>query len=419
MNPNRLPGPIESETITSPQPEERPSKPGRRRWFWMLLTIIVLGTAFGVYRLRSTSQVQSASKQARGTPRGVVVAVTPVERRDMPLYLRGLGSVTAFNTVTVKSRVDGQLLQVSFSEGQFVHAGDLLAQIDPRPFQVALDQAQGQLARDQAQLNVARLNLERDEKLWKEGIIPQQQVDTQIALVAQLEGSIRADQAQIDNQKLQLTYSRITSPIAGRIGLRLVDQGNMVRAADPNGLLVITQVQPIAVVFSIPEDNLPDVVKQMHRGQLHVEAFSRDDKMKLADGRLLTIDNQIDQSTGTVRLKAQFENPNLTLWPNQFVNVRLLLTTRRNANVIPSAALQRGVQGTYTYVINADRRAEVRPVEVDFSEGNLTVLASGLNPGEQVVVDGQDKLQSGMQVEMRSTADNGSKPSPPREARSQ
>jgi multidrug efflux system membrane fusion protein len=398
-----------------------PPAPRRsRRWIWLILLVLIAGGGIGAYRLRSASQVQSASKQSAAPQRGVMVAVAPVERRDMPLYLRGLGSVTPFNTVTVRSRVDGQLVQVAFTEGQFVHAGDLLAQIDPRPSQVALDQAQGQLAKDTAQLDVAKLDLARNEKLFKEGIIPKQQLDAQAALVAQYEGTLRADQAQIDNQKLQLTYCHITSPISGRIGLRLVDQGNMVRAADPNGLVVITQVQPIAVIFTIPEDNLPDVVKQMRGGQLHVEAFSRDDKTKLADGRLLTIDNQIDQATGTVRLKAQFENADLTLWPNQFVNVRLLLSVRKNALVIPSSAVQRGVQGSiYVYVVDHERRADIRNIQLDFTEGNLTVVAGGLAPGEQVVVDGQDKLQKGARVEFRSAGEGGTRSSPAGPSQSQ
>jgi len=318
--------------------------------------------------------------------------------------------VTAFNTVTVRSRIDGQLLQVAFREGQFAHAGDLLAQIDPRPYQVALDQAEGQLARDQAQLTVARLDLARYEKLWQEGVFSQQQYDTQKATVGQLEGVIRVDQALIDNQRLQLTYCRITAPLSGRIGLRLVDQGNMVHAADPNGMLIITQVQPIAVVFTIPEDNLPEVVKQMRGGELRAEAYDRDDKTKLAAGKLTTLDNQIDQTTGTIRLKAMFDNENLSLWPNQFVNVRLLLRLQKGAICVPSAALQRGVQGPFVYVVRPDNRAEVRPTQVDFIEGNLTVISGGVTVGEQVVVDGQDKLQAGTKVEPRLAKDGSSKP---------
>jgi len=399
-----------SEIPPKPNRAGPASHSSKRLWLWFLVLAVLFGGAFGGYKLRGRSQAQAAARQGQSAVAGVPVAVAPVEKRDVPVYLRGLGSVTAFNTVTVRSRIDGQLLQVAFREGQFVHAGDLLAQIDPRPYQVALDQAEGQLARDQAQLTVARLDLARYEKLWQEGVFSQQQYDTQKATVGQLEGVIRVDQALIDNQRLQLTYCRITAPLSGRIGLRLVDQGNMVHAADPNGMLIITQVQPIAVVFTIPEDNLPEVVKQMRGGELRAEAYDRDDKTKLAAGKLTTLDNQIDQTTGTIRLKAMFDNENLSLWPNQFVNVRLLLRLQKGAICVPSAALQRGVQGPFVYVVRADNRAEVRPTQVDFIEGNLTVISGGVTVGEQVVVDGQDKLQAGTKVEPRLAKDGSSKP---------
>jgi membrane fusion protein, multidrug efflux system len=259
----------------------------------------------------------------------------------------------------------------------------------------------------------ARLDLGRFEKLRQEGVISEQQFDAQGATVGQLEGSIRADHAQIENQKLQLVYCRITAPLSGRIGLRLVDQGNMVHASDPNGLVVITQTQPIAVIFTIPEDNLPDVTRQMRTGELRVEAYSRDDKTKLGAGKLTTIDNQIDPTTGTVRLKAVFDNRDQSLWPSQFVNARLLLTVRKGATVVPSAAIQRGAQGQFVYAIKADNRAEVRPVGVDFIAGNTAVISSGLKAGEQVVVDGQDKLQAGSRVEARPAGDSNSSPAPP------
>ncbi len=268
---------------------------------------------------------------ARASTQTVVpVGVATAERRDVPVYLKGLGSVTASNTVSVKSRVDGQLAQVNFKEGQNVNKGELLAVIDPRPFQVALDQAQATLFRDQAQLKDAQLNYTRFKSLLDEsGAVSQQQVDTQKATANQLEGTVRADQALIDNAKLNLAYCHITAPLSGRIGLRLVDVGNMVHAADPNPLLVITQVRPIAVLFTLPEDNLPTVAQHMRQGTLPVEAYSRDDQTKLATGTLLTIDNQIDQTTGTGKLKAMFDNPDGALWPNQFVNVRLLRQRNR------------------------------------------------------------------------------------------
>jgi multidrug efflux system membrane fusion protein len=343
----------------------------------------------------------SKPNTARASTQTVVpVAVATAERRDVPVYLKGLGSVTASNTVSVKSRVDGQLAQVNFKEGQHVNTGELLAVIDPRPFQVALDQAQANFFRDQAQLKDARLNYERFKSLLDEsGAMSQQQVDTQKAAADQLEGAVRADQAAIDNAKLNLLYSHITSPISGRVGLRLVDAGNMVHAADTNPLLVITQLQPIAVVFTLPEDSLLTVSQHMHQSTLPVEAYSRDDLTKLATGKLLTIDNQIDQSTGTGRLKAMFDNPDDALWPNQFVNVRLLLETHKGSIVIPSVAVQTGPQGSYVFTVKPDNTVAVSPVKVSFTQNNVASIASGVAPGDVVVVDGQDKLQAGSKVD--------------------
>src|SRR5437868_1875953 len=278
----------------------------------------------------------------------VPVAVTPAKLEDMPVYLVGLGSVTPLNAVSIKSRVDGQLVEVAFKEGQQVRKGQLLALIDPRPFEVQLSQAQATLFRDQASLKDAQLNYQRFKGLLEQsGAMSQQQVDTQQSLVNQLEGAVRADQATIDNAKLQLTYCHITSPIDGRIGLRLVDPGNIVHASDANPMLVVTQLQPITAIFTLPEDQLPTVVSHMRKGPLTTEAYSRDDQTKLATGRLLTIDNEIDQTTGTGRLKAEFNNKDNMLWPNQFVNIRLLLEVRKNSIVIPSEAIQRGPQGTF------------------------------------------------------------------------
>ena len=340
----------------------------------------------------------------------VPVGVATAQRRDVPVYLKGLGSVTASNTVSVKSRVDGQLAQVNFREGQNVNKGDLLAVIDPRPYQVALDQAQANLYRDQAQLKDAQLNYERFKSLLDEsGAISRQQVDTQKAAAEQLEGAVRADQAQIDNAKLNLVYSHITSPINGRIGLRLVDVGNMVHAADTNPLLVITQLQPIAVIFTLPSENLPTVSKHLHQGPLAVEAYDSNDQNKLATGTLLTIDNQIDQTTGTGRLKAMFNNQDNVLWPNQFVNVRLLLETHKDTTVVPSAAIQNGPQGSYVFVVKADKTVDVRPVTVSFTQNNVASIASGLAPGDVVVMDGQDKLQPGSQVDPHAGSTGGNR----------
>jgi multidrug efflux system membrane fusion protein len=329
----------------------------------------------------------------------VPVVVSTAQRGDLPVYFNGLGTVTAFNTVTVRSRVDGQLVSIAFKEGQFVHQGDLLAQIDPRPFQVQLEQALGQLAKDQAQRKDAEVNLERYKLLFKEGVIPQQQLDTQGALVGQVDGAITSDQSQIDNAKLQLTYSRITAPISGRIGLRLVDAGNIVHASDTNGLLVITQLQPISVIFSLPQDQLPQVNAKLHSGaQLAVDAYDRDDTAKIASGKLETIDNQIDLTTGTYKLKSMFTNADNALFPNQFVNVHLLVDTKRNLTIVPAAAIQRGPQGTYVYAADTDNTAKIRIVTIAQTTGDSVGLSAGLNSGDAVVIDGLDKLQDGTKI---------------------
>jgi len=365
---------------------------------------VLLATAF-LAGCSNASSSAAASGRAAG-PSSVPVAVAAARRMDLPVYLSGLGSVTPWNSVSVRSRVDGQLTEVAFKEGQQVQKGQLLAVIDPRPFEVQLAQAQATLFKDQAQLRDAKLNFQRFQDLLKQsGAVSQQQVDTQGALVDQLDGATRNDQATIDSAKLQITYCHITAPIAGRIGLRLVDAGNIVHAADANPLLIITQLQPIAVLFSLPEDQLQTVAQHMRQGTLTVEAYSRDDQTKLATGTLGTIDNQIDQTTGTGRLKAMFQNNDSSLWPNQFVNARLLLESKKNAIVVPSAAIQRGPQGTFAYVVKADKTAEVRPVTVALAEGNLSAIGQGLAEGEIVVTDGQDKLKAGMTVD--ATAASG------------
>jgi membrane fusion protein, multidrug efflux system len=366
----------------------------RHVWGWVVLLLIIIG---GVIAYQLHSHSQAASKDT-GTPQPISVGVATVQQRDMPYYLSGLGSVTAYNTVTVHTRVDGQLMKVNFTEGQFVREGDVLAEIDPRPYQVALDQAEGQLAKDVASQNDAKVDLNRYQQLWQEGVIARQQLDTQQATVGQFDGAIQSDKAQIDNEKLQLVYCRITSPISGRIGLRLVDPGNIVHAADTNGMLVITQVQPIAVIFTLPEDNIPEVTSVLKKRQLTVEAYARDNKQLIGTGKLLTLDNQIDQTTGTLRLKSEFENRDLSLWPNQFVNIRLFLDVRKNAIVVSSAAIQKGAQGSFVYAVGSNNLAEVRPVQVEFVEGNVSVISQGLNAGEQVVVDGADKLQQSAPV---------------------
>ena len=383
-------------------------KPKKSGWLWILALIVLAAGAYYYYKSRPSSESKAApAPGSRAAGIGPVsVAVTSALKQNVPYFLSGLGTVTAFNTVTVKSRVDGQLEKVNFKEGQFVHEGDLLAEIDPRPFQVALEQMEGQLFRDQSQLDNARVDFKRYDKLAKEGVIASQQVDTQNATVGQLEGAVRADQAQIDNEKLQLVYCKITAPLSGRVGLRLVDQGNMIHATDPNGLVVITQVQPVAVLFTLPEDNLPEVIQHMKSEELSVEAYSRDDQTKLAAGKLLTVDNQIDPTTGTVRFKAAFENRDLSLWPNQFVNTRLMLAIRKDAIVVPLAAIQRGTQGSYVYTVKAGK-ANMQPVKVDMTQGNIALIATGVLVGDQVVVDGQERLQSGTPVEVHDASPSG------------
>jgi multidrug efflux system membrane fusion protein len=363
--------------------------------FTILIILIAIGCGS-----RSGGNQQALAAASRTMP----VAVANVVREDVPVYLIGLGSINALNTVSVHSRVDGQLVDVRFHEGQTVKEGDRLAVIDPRPYEVQLAQAQAQLYKDQAAQKDAQLNYQRYRDLLQvSGAMSQQQVDTQKATADQLEGAVRTDQAAIDNAKLQLTYCHITAPITGRIGLRIIDPGNIVHAADTNPLVVITQLQPIAAIFTLPEDSLPQVAQRMHQGTLQVEAYSHDDQTKLSTGKLLTIDNLIDQTTGTGRLKAIFDNKEGTLWPNQFVNIRLLLDTRKNSLVVPSVAIQTGPQGTFVYAVKGDKTVEARPVTVALTEGTLAAISSGLNQGDQVVTDGQDKLQPGAHVEPRTS----------------
>ncbi len=354
----------------------------------------------------------AASKSASAKPTGpqtMPVGVATAQSRDMPYYLTGLGSVTAFYTDNVKSRVDGQLEDVRFKEGQNVKQGELLAVIDPRPYEVQLSQAQATLFKDQASLRDAKTILERYKALFKEsGAVSQQQIDTQQATADELEGTTKNDQATIDNAKLQIVYCHITAPITGRIGLRQVDPGNIVHATDANPMFVITQLQPITVLFTLPEDQLPSVSQHMKQGPLAVEVYSRDDLTKLASGKLLTIDNEIDPTTGTGKLKAVFPNTDNMLWPDQFVNIRLLLEIRKNSTVIPAAAIQRGPQGTYVFVAKPDNTVDVRPVTIAFTQQNLANISNGLSPGEIVVTDGQDKLQAGSKIQPRAQYASGS-----------
>ena len=374
-----------------------------RRWSIALGIIALLGAGAYLFLARSGAAPAPTSRSpAGGRAPAVSVMAMAAQTADMAVYLSGLGSVTPLNTVTVRTRVDGELTKVLFREGQIVRAGDLLAEIDPRPFQVQLTQVEGQLARDEALLRNARVDLERYKTLVAQDSIPTQQLDTQVELVRQYEGVVKTDQGQIDNVKLRLVYCRITAPLNGRLGLRLVDPGNIVHASDQNGLVVITQLQPIAVVFTIPEDSLPPVLKKLNAGvELPVDAWDRDQRQRLASGSLLTVDNQIDPTTGTVRLKAIFPNADGRLFPSQFVNAHLRLDVKRGATVVPTAAIQQSAQGTIVYVVKPDRTATVRVVKVGVTEGDNASIESGVAPAELVVVDGADRLREGSLVALQ------------------
>src|SRR5437764_1370889 len=407
-------------------PEEPPPEPPERSSRRVLVAVAIVAlvaVAVGIAwyyiagpRSATDSAAQEVAASGSGTPGGAPsgrrgagagdagrptpVATMAVRQGDFDVYLNALGTVTARGTVTVRSRVDGQLLRVLFDEGQVVKAGQLLAEIDPRPFEVQLEQMNGQLAKDQALLANAKVDLERYQTLLKQDSIASQQVDTQASLVRQYEATIASDKGQVDNAKLQLSFTKITAPIAGRLGLRQVDAGNMIRATDTNGLVVITQVQPVDVVFPIPESNLPRVQRRLSGGDPPVvDAYDRNQTRKLATGKLITIDNQIDTATGTIKLKASFANDDSGLFPNQFVNVKMLLETLHGATIVPTAAVLRGAPGTFVYVVKDDKTVTVRPVKVGPIEGENAVIDSGITPGEVVVVDGTDRLREGAKVE--------------------
>ena len=371
---------------------------------WLRWAIVLLVAIFVIRHFSAGSSTDS-STTAAVVHAPVPVAAVAATQGDLNQYINAIGTVTAYNTVTIKSRVDGQLNKVNFTEGQIVKAGDVLAEIDPRPYQVQLEQAQGTLAKDLATLENNKILYARDKELYAQKVIARQDLDNQEALVGQYGGSIESDKGAVDNAKLQLVYSRITSPITGRVGLRLVDPGNIIHATDATGLAVITQLQPIAVDFSIPEDDLPKLETAMKADpQLAVAAYDRDLKHKLADGTLLTTDNQIDQTTGTIKLKAAFPNIDNALFPNQFVNARLLVNTLPNAILIPAAGLQRSQQGSFVYIVKPDKTVEMRPVTVGAAQGDVIAISKGLQAGDMVVTDGVDKLQQGSHVSVQTAA---------------
>jgi multidrug efflux system membrane fusion protein len=382
------------------QPQHR--RPLRTALRWLVFAVLAAAAWYfqPYWRPWVASHLSGgAAAPARPPARPVPVTTAVTERKDLPVYLTGLGTVTALNTVTVRSRVDGELVNVAYTEGQRVRRGDLLAEIDPRPYQALLDEARGQLARDEATLDLARLNLTRLEGLLRTKATTRQVYDEQLATVKQNEAAVRVSQAAVEDAEVRLGYCRVTAPIDGRVGLRLVDRGNVVRAADQTGIVVITQLEPIALVFTVPQDDIPRVQKRMREtANPPVEAFDRGFRTKLAEGVLSAIDNQVDPATGTLRLKATFENEGRELFPNQFVNARLLVDRLENAVTVPSEAIQRGPDDMFVYVVTKDETVELRTVTAGPEESGLTAVLTGLEPGETVVTGGLDKLQPGAKV---------------------
>ena len=378
-----------------------------RHWKIGLLAVCLVAVIAYVFWSNSgKAQSRAASQGPISGVQSVPVVTVAAKTGSIPVYLNGLGSVTPLNTVTVKTRVDGQLMSVRYQEGQVVRAGTLLAEIDPRPFQAQLTQFEGQLARDQALLDNARLDLQRFTVLVQQNSIPKQQYDTQVSLVRQLEGTVKNDQGQIDGVKVQLIYCRITAPFSGRVGLRLVDPGNFVQTTDTTGLVVITQLQPITVVFTIPEDNIPAVLDKLKRGvRLPVEAYDRALQRRLATGYLLTVDNQIDATTGTVRLKALFPNDDNALFPNQFVNVKLLVETQQEATLIPTRAIQRNAQGAFVYLVKPDQTVAMHTISVGTTNGDMTAV-EGLKAGDVIAADNFDRLRDGVKIAARGPSAN-------------
>jgi membrane fusion protein, multidrug efflux system len=402
--------PILEDIEPPPPPAEAPPpvvqrRRPRRRTLLIVLLVLVIGIS-GFVMLERRQKGTVAAAKSPPQPPGVAITTAVAEQGSIGVYINALGSVAPVSTVIVKSRVDGQLMSVNYREGQMVKQGDLLAEIDPRPFQAQLEQAEGQYQRDKALLENANIDLNRYQVAYSKNAIPKQQLDTQLATVHQYEGVVNIDQGQIDNARVQLAYCRIASPITGRVGLRQVDPGNIVHAADTNGMLVITQLQPINVLFSVAEDYLPEIRQQLRRGsRLTVDAFDRTQQTKISSGALLTFDNEIDTTTGTIKLKAVFPNGDNALFPNQFVNARLLVATQRGVILVPSAAIQRNAQDSFVYVVKPDQTVAMQTVSAGTTDGNVTAV-QGLNAGDVIAIDGFDKLQNGSKISVRQTSND-------------
>jgi multidrug efflux system membrane fusion protein len=391
----------------TPAPEYIPK---RRSYLWIwIIVILVLGIGGLVYYRNQQAAAAAAKAKAAAANRSIPITTATVTTGPIGIYINALGTVTSVYTATITTRVDGQIISVNYVEGQLVHKGDLLVQIDPRPYQAALTQAEGTLAHDEALLGEARIDLDRYQLAFNRNAIAKQQLDDQIQTVKQYEGSVKNDQGTVASAATNLDYATIKAPIEGRVGLRLVDPGNIVTAASGTPLVVITQLQPITVIFSVAEDYLPQIQKQMHQGaKMSVEAFDRNQQSKLASGTLLTLDNQIDTTTGTVKLKAIFANSDIALFPNQFVNARLLVDTQQNATLVPTAAIQRNAQGAFVYVVKSNQTASIQTVTIGTSDGGVAAV-QGLNPGDAIAITGFDKLQDGAKVSIqKSPADNNS-----------
>jgi multidrug efflux system membrane fusion protein len=406
--PEAWPGPITRPGDALPPPAPPPRGRGGGWVFLLLALLLVGGAGYWIYQRPQATTTERARRGGQTPP----VATAVVQNGDINVTINALGTVASLATVTVRSQISGQMIRINFTEGQLVNKGDLLVEIDSRPYQLALAQAEGSLKQHQAMLQAAQLDLERYQNLVKTNAIPRQQLDAQVATVQQDQGLIIADQAQIDTAKLNIAYCHIVAPVSGRVGLRQVDQGNYVTAGDANGIVVITQLAPISVLFTTAEDNLPPILKRVQGGAvLPVTAFNRNGAQKLATGQLLTFDNQIDPTTGTVKLRAQFDNSDTALFPNQFVNVQLLVDTLKDTPVVPTSAIQRGAPGTFVYVVGDDRKVSVRKVALGPVDGERVAIKNGLATGERVVTDGADKLRDGIEVTVHEPG--AAAPAPP------